>query len=89
MSRISFIILIVMLGWATCFGQSSFKGLTPGRSTRADVERVLGQPVKELKRDAHRIPPATSNRQDFRAVPQGLAGGRTDRDGLPTGDLDM
>ncbi|CAN5583087.1 hypothetical protein BH20ACI3_BH20ACI3_38100 [soil metagenome] len=57
MSRISFIILFVMLGWATCFGQSSFKGLTPGRSTRADVERVLGQPVKEVSETLIEYPP--------------------------------
>lgn len=31
-----------------CLGQSSYKGLTPGQSTRADVARVLGQPVKEV-----------------------------------------
>ena len=29
-------------------GQTSFKGLTPGKSTRADVEQVLGQPVNKV-----------------------------------------
>ena len=33
---------------AVCFGQSSYKGLTPGTSTRAEAERVLGQPVKNI-----------------------------------------
>jgi len=46
--RISIIILVVLLGCGACFGQSSFMGLTPGKSTRADVEIVLGQPVREV-----------------------------------------
>ena len=29
-------------------GQTAYRGLTPGQSTRADAERVLGQPVKEV-----------------------------------------
>jgi hypothetical protein len=29
-------------------GQSSYKGLTPGKSTRAEVERVLGNPQKRI-----------------------------------------
>ena len=33
---------------AICVGQSSYKGLTPGTSTRAEAERVLGQPVKNV-----------------------------------------
>jgi hypothetical protein len=33
---------------ATCFAQTSYKGLTPGKSTRAEVERVLGRPVKSV-----------------------------------------
>jgi len=33
---------------ALCLGQSSYKGLTPGSSTRADVDRVLGQPQKQI-----------------------------------------
>ena len=42
------IILFALFGFATCFGQSSFMGLTPGQSTRAQVERVLGRPVNQL-----------------------------------------
>jgi hypothetical protein len=38
--------LLLLLSGVACFGQSSYKGLTPGKSTRADVERVLGQAVK-------------------------------------------
>ena len=33
---------------AASFGQSSYKGLTPGKSTRTEVERVLGRPVKKV-----------------------------------------
>lgn len=43
MSRIPFIILSVLLSCAAGFGQTSYKGLTPGKSTKADVERVLGR----------------------------------------------
>src|SRR5258708_9629169 len=46
--RTPVIVLFVLLSCATCFGQSSFKGLTPGKSTRQDVERVLGQPMREF-----------------------------------------
>lgn len=45
MNRLSFGILFLFLACATCFSQSSYKGLTPGQSTRADVERVFGRPV--------------------------------------------
>lgn len=44
------IILFALVACSICFGQSSFKGLTPGRSTRADAERILGRPVKEVSR---------------------------------------
>ena len=43
-------IVFIVLACATCVGQTSYKGLTPGRSTRADAERVLGRPVKEVSR---------------------------------------
>ncbi|HEX6190630.1 MAG TPA: hypothetical protein VFZ40_21445 [Pyrinomonadaceae bacterium] len=35
---------------ATCFAQSTYKGLTPGKSTRAEVERVLGRPVNSVSK---------------------------------------
>ena len=47
-NKISIIILFVVLCCATCFGQSSFKGLTPGQSTRAEVEKILGLPLKQI-----------------------------------------
>jgi hypothetical protein len=43
-----FSILFLLLTCAACFGQSTYKGLTPGQSTRVDVERVLGRPVKKV-----------------------------------------
>lgn len=33
-----------------CFGQSTYKGLTPGKSTKADVGQVLGQPVQNVSK---------------------------------------
>jgi hypothetical protein len=38
----------VLLTCIAGFGQSSYKGLTPGQSTRVDVERVLGRPPKHI-----------------------------------------
>lgn len=40
------IILFALIGGVTCSGQTSFQGLTPGRSTKADVERAFGQPIR-------------------------------------------
>ena len=37
-------IALILLTCIASFAQSSFMGLTPGKSTRADVERVLGVP---------------------------------------------
>jgi hypothetical protein len=42
------IILFALGSCATCFGQSSFQGITPGTSTRSDVAGVLGQPVRTI-----------------------------------------
>ena len=39
---------LLLMSGATCFAQTSYKGLTPGKSTRAEAERVLGQPVKNV-----------------------------------------
>src|SRR5690242_2701082 len=33
---------------ALCHGQTPFQGLTAGSSTRTDVERVLGRPVRAI-----------------------------------------
>ena len=48
MNRVPFGILLLLLTCAACFGQSTYKGLTPGRGTRAEAERVLGRPVKAV-----------------------------------------
>lgn len=48
MNRAPIIILLVLLSCVQCFGQSSFKELQPGRSTRAEVEKVLGPPLNEV-----------------------------------------
>ena len=48
-NRVLTIILFALAGCATCFGQTAYRGLTPGRSTRADVERVLGRPVRVVE----------------------------------------
>jgi hypothetical protein len=46
--RTPIIILFAVLTCAVSFGQTSYKGLTPGKSTRAEVERVFGLPVKSV-----------------------------------------
>jgi hypothetical protein len=42
------IILFAFISYATCFGQSAFQEITPGSSTRADVAKVFGQPVRSI-----------------------------------------
>jgi hypothetical protein len=42
------IVFFVIISCTTCFGQTSFQGLTPGGSTRNDVKEVLGQPVRTI-----------------------------------------
>jgi hypothetical protein len=44
------VILFLLLSCVTAYGQTSYKGLTPGQSTRADVERGLGQPIKDVSK---------------------------------------
>lgn len=48
MKKIPFSILFLLLTCAACFGQSTYMGMTPGKSTRADIERILGQPVQSM-----------------------------------------
>ena len=48
MKKLTFAKFLVLIACSACFGQSSFMGLTPGKSTRADAERVLGQPQKRV-----------------------------------------
>lgn len=49
-NRAAILTFFLLAACATCFGQSSFKGLTPGQSTRSDVERVFGQPVQSVSK---------------------------------------
>jgi hypothetical protein len=56
------IALLLLFLVSNCFAQTSYKGLTPGRSTRAEAERVLGQPVKNVSEtlSEYRPQPLTS-----------------------------
>jgi tetratricopeptide (TPR) repeat protein len=47
-TRTASIVFLALLACIACHGQSSFQGLTSGKSTRANVERVLGQPVRKV-----------------------------------------
>ncbi len=40
--------IFILFTCFNCFGQSTYKGLTPGKSTKAEVGQVLGLPVKSL-----------------------------------------
>jgi hypothetical protein len=48
MYRVLTVIVFLLLVSVSGSGQSSFMGITPGVSERADVERALGQPVREV-----------------------------------------
>lgn len=48
MKKIFTATIFLLLACVTYLGQTTFKGLTPGKSTRADVERVLAQTVKKM-----------------------------------------
>jgi hypothetical protein len=50
MSKIAFIIFLLLLASAPCLSQSSFMGLTPGKSTRVDVERAFGKPIQSVSK---------------------------------------
>jgi len=51
------IVILLLFSGVVCFGQSSFKGLMPGKSTKTDVERVLGRPVKQVSPTLVEYPP--------------------------------
>lgn len=68
MNRLSLSILFLFLAGATCFGQSSYKGLTPGKSTRAEVERVLGQPVNKVSEIVIEYAPQTVSHWPIKAM---------------------
>jgi hypothetical protein len=46
--RAIYVFAFLLLVYASCFGQMTVDGLTPGKSTRAAAERVLGQPVRKV-----------------------------------------
>ena len=54
--------LSLVLSCMTCHAQTAFQGLTPGKSTRAEAERVFGQPVKSVSETLieYRAQPLTS-----------------------------
>ncbi len=41
-------IVFVLVGCVSALGQASYRGLTPGKSTRAEVARALGQPLRKV-----------------------------------------
>jgi hypothetical protein len=47
-NKISIMILVLLLSCAACVGQTALHGLTPGKSTKADVEKALGRRVRQL-----------------------------------------
>jgi hypothetical protein len=63
--RIWIIVLVVLLCGSACFGQSSFMGLTPGKSTRSDVERVLGQPAEKRSKTLYKYKSDKATKQTF------------------------
>ena len=46
MNRSLIVSIFILFSCVTYFGQSTYKGLTPGKSTRIEAERVFGQPAK-------------------------------------------
>jgi hypothetical protein len=47
-NKISIMIFVLLLSCAACVAQTAFQGLTPGKSTKAEVEKTLGRPVRQL-----------------------------------------
>lgn len=47
-ARGALVALILILCAYDCLAQTSYLGIKPGSSTRADVVRILGQPVKQI-----------------------------------------
>ena len=48
MKRLTKTTVWLLLACITASGQGQFQGLQPGRSTKDDAERVLGQPVSQV-----------------------------------------
>lgn len=59
------VVSFVLLSCATAFGQTTFKGLTPGKSTRTEVERGLGKPIKEHTATLVEYPPQNQTGRIF------------------------
>ena len=41
-------LFLALIACAACLAQTPYKGLTPGRSNRAEVEKILGSPAREV-----------------------------------------
>lgn len=50
LNKTLFLIIFLLFACATCFAQTTFMGITPGKSTKPDVERVFGQPVSSVSK---------------------------------------
>ena len=42
------VMLVLLFAPAAALGQTTFQGITPGKSTRAEAEQVLGRPVNQV-----------------------------------------
>ncbi len=65
--------ILLLLACLICFGQASYQGLTPGQSTRSDVERLLGQPVNKVSETLHEFGPKWSARKIYVQYRKGSA----------------
>lgn len=45
--RMIVIMSLILLASVACFGQTTYMGITPGKSTKAEAERAFGPPVKK------------------------------------------
>jgi len=65
MDKMLIAVTLLLLICLTGFTQATYQGLTPGTSTRADVERTLGQPVNKVSQTLHEYGPKWSARKIF------------------------
>ena len=63
--KLAGIVFLALISCATCFGQRAFQGLTPGQSTKANVVRVLGQPVTEISKTFYEYKSDKATKQIF------------------------
>lgn len=59
LTRTAGILFSLALTGAPCFGQSTFQEITPGASTRSDVVKVLGQPLRTIDKTRFEYKPPT------------------------------